>query len=210
MNRNDKALLLAVCLGDGSLEKTDKNAVRLKIEHSAKQRALLEYKLDLVHSILGGNKPLIYETTRERAGSILHSCYFRKHHRYFRVLRKWLYTSGYKKVTRNQLNKLTPQAIAIWFMDDGSTELCTENSFRVSLCCDTTLEDCTIIQQYFEEVHGIKWNITKTKSHYRLRCSTKEARKLFDIIHSFIIPSMRYKISVPNHLWQECRTPIEI
>jgi hypothetical protein len=208
MKKEDKAILIAMCIGDGSLEKTSNLAVRLKIEHSLKQQEYTEWKLNKLSSIVGGKRPIMAFTNRIRAGSQLHSCMFRKHHRYFRVLRKWLYPKGEKTLTRNVLNKLTPEGLAIWFMDDGSTENTSKNSFRIALCCDTTHEQCELIQQYFKEIYDIQWNINKNnKGICRLRCSTIQARKLFDIISPYIITSMRYKLQVPYHLWHECRTP---
>lgn len=206
MTRNDKGFLIALCIGDGSLERQPSGTVRLKVEHSRRQEEYNNWKLERLHSILGGKKPNMFFTERVRKGTQLTSCYFRKSDKYFRIIRNWLYKPK-KTLNINILNKLTAEGLAVWFMDDGNTEVCTKNSFRITLSCDSSIDECEIIKDYFLTHWNIKWNINKSGRLFRLRCSTIEARKLFDIISPYVISSMSYKLQVPNHLWHECKAP---
>lgn len=212
MYRTRKGIMIALAIGDGSLEKsrTD-NGVRLKIEHGEKQLAYLEHKKDLLYSVLGGKNIRIHTSKRERKGTKLTSYWFRKGHRYFRTLRKWLYPNGEKQLTRRILDKLTPEGLAIWYMDDGNLynhinkDSGLVTSFRITLSTEVPLDEAEMIRDYFEEKWSITFHINKTKNNrYRHRCSTKEARKFFDIIAPYIIDSMKYKINVPDYLRHEC------
>ena len=208
MNKRDKSILLALAIGDGHLEKISRNAVRIAIKHSAKQKEYLLYKQSLLHSIIGGKKTTISKRTQVRTVNLLTSYGFKKGHRYFRVLRKWLYKDGVKTLSRNILNKLTPEAIAIWYMDDGNLYKHRYKgkvtSFRLTLSTEVPMDEAILIRDYFKEVFDISFHINKTKDgRYRHRCSTKEARKFFDLVEPFIIPSMMYKIDVPNYIRHE-------
>jgi len=212
MTRDEKAIMIALVIGDGSLEKLGPRNVRLKIEHSIKQRDYVIYKRDLLHKIIGGKQIKIYTTNRVRKNTKLQSAYFRKNHRYFRVIRKVLYKYGKKQITKPVLYRLTPKALAIWYMDDGNLYKHIHKdkvtSFRITLSTEVSYEEALLIQEYFLDRWNIHFHINKTKNgRFRHRCSTKEARKFFDIIEPHIIDSMKYKIDVPNYIRHECQTP---
>jgi len=188
MKREKKALLIAMVMGDGYINERDKS---LKICHSSKQGAYIEYKRDLLHSLLGGKKPVL-------RGYVHLGTYpqfrFEKAHKYFRILRKWMYPDKYK-----HLKYLTPHAIAIWFMDDGS--LIVNNrypdgsprSYRTNIHTGTTKEIAERICLYFKDTWGIKFTPFNEKGTWSVRCFHKEGMKFHELIYDYIIPSMSYK-----------------
>lgn len=210
MNRNDRALLLGMLIGDGCLKTRkhikDNGEQSIYYEyvlcHSTKQEDYLKVKLELFHSIMGGKKPIIhYENPILSNGKIYNSCRFSRCHRIFRILHKYLYSNNNKKhITRKILNFLTPQAIAIWYMDDGGLSKSKLDgniisaSSRIYTYCSE--EEADVISSYFKE----EWNIECYKSKYgqkdqwNIRFSVKETRKFESLIKDFIIPSMQYKL----------------
>lgn len=191
MKGEKKAMLIAMVIGDGYIHKRDKT---LKLCHSKKQEEYLVYKRDLLHSLLGGKKPVIREYTHYLGDKGYQQVRLEKSHRYFRVLRNWMYPDKYK-----YLKYLTPQALAIWYMDDGSCVAnnrypdgtCSSARTNLHLCTDkkTAEEVC----KYFKETWDIKFTPFKEKGNYSIRCFHKEGKRFHKIIHPYVIPSMAYK-----------------
>ena len=201
MERRKKALLIAFVLGDGyiHIDKRRPKAARLalKLCHSAKQREYLEHKVSLLHSLIGGKKPSIIECVhRWPDGSSYQQVRAEKSHSYFRVLRKWMYPNKYDI---NHLKHLTPEALAIWYMDDGS--IIANNKYPDGTCSSarTNLHLCVgkevaqSVCDYFLETWGIKFTTFKEKNNFSIRCFHREGKKFHELIHCFIIPSMAYK-----------------
>ena len=197
MKNRKKAILIALCIGDGYLNKDKQSkSVSLHIKHSSKQEALIIYKRDLLFSLIGGAKPNLRYFNNNGYPGIS----FSKGMKYFRIIKKWLYPNNKKLISRFLLDKLTPEAIAIWYMDDGSLSAKKRNgkihAYEMTLNTYESKEDNQIIIDYFKEVWDIQWHQAKGKGQYRLRMSTKEIRRFIPLIKPFIIPSMQYKIEI--------------
>ena len=111
MTRDEKSLLIAMSLGDGHVRPRGS----LSVQHSNKQRDYLSYKANLISKIFDC-KININEVNNNGFMQVR----FEKSNRYFKLIRRWLYPLGVKIISRKMLNRLTPHAIAIWYMDDGS------------------------------------------------------------------------------------------
>jgi hypothetical protein len=102
-----------------------------------------------------------------------------------------------KIVPLNIEELLTPIGLAHWIMDDGfkvgnGVGLCTE-SF--------TFEEVSLLKKVLEDKFKliITMNVRKTstgKIGYRLFISAKSRNQLLDLVKSFFIPSMVYKLSL--------------
>lgn len=187
-----RAILAGLMLGDGGRTKNN-----FYIGHSMKQKDYALFKSDLLQKITGKEVNI-----RERTNKLGYSN-IRVEPKLIpltkRLVRE-LWKNGEKKISRNFLNFLSLESIAIWFMDDGSKSFKKRNgkvhAVEVTLNTYLSKEDNEIIIHYFKEVWGIKWGLNKSKSHYRLRMGTREARKFFKLISPYIIPSMQYKINL--------------
>lgn len=197
MKNRKKALLIAFVLGDGYVhidKRRSKNNASLVLRHSVKQKEYLEYKVDLLHSLVGGKVPSII-TFKQLSGEY-YGVRAEKAHKYFGILRRWMYPSKY---SINILKHLTPEAIAIWYMDDGSCIVNnrysdgTIRSVRTNIhtCC--SLEEAQVISDYFSSTWNIEFKPFKEKGRYSIRCFHREGQKFHDLIRLYIIPSMRYK-----------------
>jgi len=194
MRKREKSILIALAIGDGHLYRDRRyKSCSLMIRHSAKQEDFIIYKRDLLHSIIGGKKPkLNYGNNNGYPG-----IHFSKAHNYFRIIRNWLYKDNRKVISRYLLDKLTLEAIAIWYMDDGGLSTKKRNgrikAYELFLNTHLSKRENQIIIDYFKEVWNVQFHQVKNKSSYRLRMSTREIRKFLPMIEEYIIPSMKYK-----------------
>ena len=191
-----KSILIAMSLGDGYLKSA--NNAGISITHGEKQLEYLLYKKQLLEKILNC-KPITVQKVKPNKYNTI--CYrIDKGHKYFRILRKWIYKNDKKTFTRQLLNYLTPLGIAIWYMDDGGLSAKKRNgkihAYELFLNTHLTKHENQVIIDYFKE----RWNITfqqvKNKGSYRLRMSTKEIRNFMILIQDYIHQSMSYKILV--------------
>ena len=187
-----RGILCGMLLGDGG--KCNNN---FAILHSTKQKEYALFKKELLEVITG--KTVNTRQWKTKQGYEL----FRIEPKLIpltRVMVKKCYKNGVKTFSRNFLDYLTLQGIAIWFMDDGSKSFKKiENkvhAVEVTLNTYLSKEENTIIIDFFRERWKINWGLNKSKDSYRLRMGTREARKFFALIEPFIIDSMKYKISL--------------
>lgn len=210
LSENDKKLLLALCIGDGCLRKPHPKSgnVQLEVGHSIKQEAYCKWKRDLVYKIFGGKNPpkIGYKTIKlKNSDKEYYACRFTKSHPYFTYLRKILYPNGVKVMTREILEKLTVEGIAIWYMDDGSFYKKDNEDKTKSICFDLRIstdsfsyEENQLICDFFREKFNIRfypYQYHKDREHnWIIRANKQAAIKFIDLIEPYVIPEMRYKI----------------
>jgi hypothetical protein len=116
-----------------------------------------------------------------------------------RVLVKKLYPGGVKTITRKFLNVLTPQGIAIWFMDKGGKSFKKKagriHALEVTLNTHLSKEANEMIVAYFAEVWGIHWGLSKNQGKYRLRLGTQAGKSVLAFLKPYIHSSMLKKIN---------------
>ena len=175
LTEKDKSILIGLLLGDGYID--DKG--RIYIEHGEKQKDYCIYKAKLLHSVCGGKDIKVHEYIRKR--SILKdkkqfkedtftTYSFKKQSQSFIPIRQILYDENRKKhISEEILQYLTPEAIALWWMDDGClTKKYTYNN-GIKKHCGYTLRICTylpkeqneLIQKFFRDNYQIEWNVVK-------------------------------------------------
>ena len=172
--------------------------------HSTKQQAYVEHKKDIFHSIVGGKIPnLSYGTIHLKNNpKEYYSVRFSRTHKDFRLLHRKLYCNNNKKFfTREVLDYLNPQALALWYMDDGTLSLAKKpdgriSSYQMIICTFFSEQEADTVIKYFDEVWhiGIRKRLDKKTQKYFMAFSTKEAVKFELLIHKYIIPSMMYKM----------------
>ncbi|NEP60099.1 MAG: DNA endonuclease [Symploca sp. SIO2G7] len=185
-----RGILVGMLLGGGTRRKQN-----FFIQHSSKQEKYIFFKKELLEQITG--KPVNIRRWQTSKG-YNQICLEPKLIPLTRVLIKKLYKAGTKTITRPFLNLLTPQGIAIWFMDNGSKSY----KKREGKVCSVTLNLNTFISKeenetivaYFQQMWGFKWGLSKDKTNYRLRMGTREGKKFITFISPYIHESMLYKI----------------
>jgi hypothetical protein len=121
-----------------------------------------------------------------------------------RVLVKKLYCGGIKTVTAKFLNLLTPAGIALWFLDRGSKSFKKRNgkihALELYLNTDLSEWENEIIIDYFSEIWGFKWGLSKTADAYRLRMGTQEGKRFLGFITPYVPESLRYKVQPSSNV----------
>jgi len=203
MNRESRGILVGLALGDGYIHlQRDKRypdslpTATLVIKHAARQRAYAEYKANLVHRVLGGKLPKVADIDNNGHPGII----FRKSDKYFRVIRKRLYSAGKKKITSQILDHLTDRALALWWMDDGSLYM-RKRDGRVHgrqgvLSLYSTHEEALLVQDWFLTKYGVNTLVGEHKGRYRLFFNAKALNQLTGIISEYVIPEMVYKVDM--------------
>lgn len=145
------------------------------------------------------NKPKLYKRIGKKNKI---SFYYRLNSFSFYNL-KWLYNAFYKKINKKNIKRipddiyldlyLTPLALAVWIMDDGSKcsaglKIAT-NSFQY--------KDLERIINFLNKKYQLQSNINKTgkKDQYILYFPKKSMKQLSTIIKPYLVQSMYYKLN---------------
>jgi len=107
-----------------------------------------------------------------------------------------------KVVPKNIHQMLTPIALAIWFMDDGSLQTHgnsrTKNSTYILHTEGFTFQDNKILQKALGDVFGLQTSLHKdTRENgtlYRLYIGASDSKKFREIVEPYILPVMKYKL----------------
>jgi len=183
LNEFQKSVIIGCILGDGHLLKTTRGFC-LRINHSLKQKALVDWKYGVLKEI--STPPKVYKKS---------SYYFRTvSHPMMLYYRNLFYRGKYKVVPRELAGYMDPVVLAVWIMDDGTNELGHSRCLRINTQC-FSLEDQLRLMQILQEKFGIITTFNRDKDRYRLRVSRESMEKLIRLIEPHIIKEMYYKIA---------------
>lgn len=199
LNKEQKSLLIALLIGDGTISS---NYV-FKLSHSDAQREFLEWKAKLAIDAgfkLNGIKEYISTSGFNTGKKVLYTQF--SINPTIKALRRSVYIPK-KTLTRKLLNWLTPQGIAIWFMDDGCININTSKQrssvqrvIRIATCVDEIT--AKVIITYFKEVWDINMYAFKEGRNTLsiMTCAFEDTLKFINIIKPYIlqVPSLKYKI----------------
>lgn len=177
-----KQVILGCILGDGYMRK--KTNAHLQITHSYKQKEYVDWKYKIFRDFVL-TIPKQYNGNAGRVG-----------YRFFTQSLPEL-THYYDKFYRNKIKiippnlNLAPLTLAVWYMDDGckSYKSCYLNTQQFDK------ESQFNLMNALKKV-GLESRLNKDKIYQRIRITTESTKKLFEMINHFVIPSMRYKISI--------------
>lgn len=207
MDKRKRGILYGLCLGDGGiyLDKSQaKDTARLVIGHGPNQLDYLQYKQQLVTSVLGGKPPALYTYTsfnkRTQKHYTNHQLY--KNHEYFRQMHRVLYPSGKKVFTEKVLGYLTDQSLALWFMDDGCGSVSVNKHTKKPSGCMTRIatycseEEAELLKNWFSSKYNItpKFDVDKRNNKFSLRFNTQESKDFVPIIYPYMFNPLKYKI----------------
>jgi recombination protein RecA len=153
-----------------------------RVNHGLIQKEYVDWKYRELASLTNSSPKLVEN-----------HCYFRTvSHPYFCWMRKIFYDEERKIVPESIENMITPLALAVWFMDDG-----TKEGHQVRLNTQSFSErENKKLSKILEAKLGIISTINRDKNYFRLRISDKSMKLFREMVNPFIIPSMRYKLSL--------------
>lgn len=196
-----KSILIGLCLGDGyiyqgkTIKKSGLRHCGISVKHGKNQKDYCVFKASLLEKCV--NTPVIVSEFNN-SGFIGYK--FSKGHKYFRILRKWIYKDNVKTFSTKLLNKLTPASIALWYMDDGGLSTKKRNgtiyTYEIFLNTGKGKEDNQVIIDYFKSKWNIQFHQVKNNNVYRLRVGIREGGKFLKLILPYIPEGMKYKVTV--------------
>ena len=191
-------VILGSLMGDGSLSpnRHDRHGVRFRMGHGVKQHAYLDWKVSLL-----GNIGRSISTNAKNAKFADFSPLPE-----LSELRSAVYLGdGKKTLSEEYLKALTPLALAVWFMDDGSFSLRSKGlqtrteggSGRVEICVEAMTEGTRQrLRDYLSDVYGLDVRLRSagTAGMAVLTFSTAASAKFQELIAPFMYESMDYKL----------------
>ncbi len=191
-------VVLGSLLGDGNLSpnRRDRNGVRFRLGHGARQAPYLDWKVDLLGNVpvsrRVGLRGAVFAdfTPLPELGELQRAVYL---------------VPGRKTITEEYLKALTPLALAIWFMDDGSMTVRSKGlqertrggSARVQFCIEAMTEGSRDrLVSYLRDTHGldVAWRRAGAAQKAVLTFTTESSRRFLDLVAPYVHPSMDYKL----------------
>jgi len=224
MKVETRGILIGMCLGDSYLNVRYRHngyngyvSSEMRILHSVSQLDYCEHKAGLIKKHLGGNFSVTFGMHGPKKK--YRYCAFSVSNPYFKQIREWLYPNGVKTFSERVLRMLTPEGIAIWYMDDGNARVNRNKEGWISSVATNIATMCNedeihIIQKYFQDEYGITFNLRFMKQvsegkQWLIEANTQNSREFVGLIQPYIIPSMMYKIAhVANLGLHEHRAPL--
>ena len=192
-------VVLGSLMGDGCLSppvRQDSESARLRMGHGAKQTEYLDWKISLLENIphcrtKNGKGAVFADFTPL---SELHE------------LRSAVYLGDGKKfLSEEYLKALTPLALAIWYMDDGSFILRSKGlqqrtkggSGRIEICVEAMSEGSQVrLRDYLRDTQGFDVRLRRAGAAGKtvMVFSTQASAKFQELVAQYVHPSMAYKL----------------
>ncbi|OBI88496.1 intein-containing recombinase RecA [Mycobacterium asiaticum] len=191
-------VVLGSLMGDGNLSPNPRgrNGVRFRLGHGSKQLEYLRWKTALL-----GN---IQHTVRENAQGASFVDFTPLPE--LAELRRAVYLGDGKKFfSEEYLKALTPLALAIWYMDDGSFSLRSKGlqqrtdggTGRIEICVEAMTEGTRLrLCDYLRDTYGMDVRLRAAGSAGKavLTFSTASSSKFQELVAPYMASSMEYKL----------------
>ena len=203
-------VVLGSLMGDGNLSSNrhDRNGVRFRLGHGAKQSEYLRWKTALMgnirHAVRDNAKGASFVdfTPLPELAELQRAVYL---------------GDGKKFFSEEYLKALTPLALAIWYMDDGSFTLRSKGlqertaggSGRIEICVEAMTEGTRVrLRDYLCDTYGLDVRLRHAGSAGKavLVFSTAATAKFQELVAPYMAPSMEYKL-LPRFRGQGTVTP---
>lgn len=180
LTNTQRELLIGSLLGDGHL-RPHRGRVVFEFLQSAKRKFYVQWK----HEILGDLAcPQIYHNVGEREYYKLAT----KTHPELEELYNLFYHGGKKSVPESISKILTPFAIAVWYMDDGSIS-------KDAAYFNTqgfTAEEQLLLIKAFRRFYIIT-NVNRDGEYSRLRLLKRSNKRFWELVGPHILKEFAYK-----------------
>lgn len=192
LNKTQRSILVGKLLGDGHLEtQNNGQTYRLKVEHSSKQSAYVDWAYvnfkdwsltppKLKYKYINGNEYQNYYFSTLAVGQ-------------FRFYGKQFYDDfGHKQIPKQIKRWLTPLALAVWIMDDGSSKSSSHRAVILNTQCFDRNELKLLIEA-LRSRYGIEANFRKQEEGLQLIIVGKSAELLLKIVQPHLLPNFIHK-----------------
>ncbi|MFH1966973.1 MAG: LAGLIDADG endonuclease [Patescibacteria group bacterium] len=182
LTEEQQSIILGSLLGDGYM--ACKTHAYLKIGHSIKQKDYVDWKYNIL-SPLVKSQPKSYLGNGTRVGYRFWTKSLPALTPYYKM---FYGRNGQKQIPDNLV--LTPLALSIWYMDDGARNRASSYFNTQSF----TIQDQKKLLQILDAQFGLKGNLNKDKTYFRIRLFQKDAQRMKSMIKPLIPDFMYYKL----------------
>jgi recombination protein RecA len=191
-------VVLGGLLGDANLSpnRRGRHGVRFRLGHGARQAPYLDWKVSMLGNIdcsrRTNAKGAVFAdfTPLPELGELQQVVYL---------------GDGKKHITWDYLKALTPLALAVWYMDDGSFALRSKGlqtrteggSGRVEFGVEAmSAGSRDRLVQYLKDSHGLDCAVTLRGARQKavLQFTTESSARFHELVAPFVHPSMDYKL----------------
>jgi recombination protein RecA len=185
-------LILGSLLGDASLSyRQEQGAYDFQVGHCLGQKELLEYKANIL-----GTKVRSYikdENSYSAGKEFFITSYYNKYE--LDRIYKICFSDGIKTVSEEWVSAVNEMAIAIWFMDDGTSSYIQNSVMARFSTLSFTKEQLEILQRRLEDF-DVDTTLQKHADGTGLVIAIRQSsvNKFMDLIDPYIVDCMKYKI----------------
>ncbi len=203
-------VVLGSLMGDGNLSpnRRDRNGVRFRMGHGAKQVDYLQWKTALLGNIKHSTR------VNDKGATFVD---FTPLPELAELQRAVYLGDGKKFLSEEYLKALTPLALAIWYMDDGTftvrskglQERTAGGSGRIEICVEAmSVGTRARLRDYLRDTHGLEVRLRQpgTAGKAVLVFSTASSAKFHELVAPYMAPSMDYKL-LPRFRGQSTVSP---
>ncbi len=191
-------VVLGSLMGDGNLSpnRRDRTGVRFRLGHGPRQAAYLDWKVSLLDNI-----PCSRSTNAK--GAVFAD--FTPLPELAELQRALYFGDGKKHLSWDYLKALTPLALAVWYMDDGSFTLRSKGqqarteggSGRIEICVEAMSPGSRErLVGYLRDTHelDVKLTVRGVREVPVLQFSTAATARFQNLVAPYVHPSMEYKL----------------
>jgi hypothetical protein len=220
MDKRVQGVILGMVAGDAYLNVRERLrdgkypyvSSEMRVLHSTQQQAYCEFKCALMNKLLGTNASVTLVSNGP--GGKYKAAQFSVSHPYFKLMKNWCYPEGRKMFNQLWLDHMTPEGIALWYMDDGHARRnlnrdgqTSSVATSIATCCSKA--EANLVCDWFRGVHKIGFKPFREKGNWSIQANTAETRQFVHLVQPYIVEPMLYKIShVADLNSHECRAPI--
>lgn len=195
LTTTQKEILFGTLLGDASIPKkyrgVEMKNVFVKFEQSIKNKLYIEHLYNSFKEWVGS--PPYTRVILGGGASMRKSIGFRtySHQELFSFYSEFYSNSGGKIVPKKLENRLTPRALAYWYMDDGSYIKSNNNYYLNTQCF--RLEDLLRLQISLADQCGLKTKLHKDKNSFRIYIISDSVEPFVEMVQPYILETFRRK-----------------
>jgi LAGLIDADG DNA endonuclease family protein len=187
LSREAQSIVVGSLLGDAYLTPNGS----LQIEHRLDHAEYVVWKYEGLTGIVG-RPPRIVERLDKRTSRIYRSMRF-----YTRTVlkpfRSLFYRNGVKIVPESLGEFLDPQAIAVWFMDDGGRGARTPRGLVINTSGFSELEQVRL-KDILADRFDVQASIHRVGSGFQLYIRAESFNRFSGLVSRYLVAPMRYKL----------------